>query len=216
MKGNESMAEPFNTERDLTPAELEERTAMRDRLDDERDAIVTLIDDHRRQIRKLNVTRKRHEMSLRSLRLEIRTGKVIESPQVALGLALPPTGDPFEVRYPMARDFQRLHAELAIALQPHGGLTPSIEKLEKCAKHPSTGIFQAIAHWARTEVAHINAKEHPDLQLPSRMPMPEKLVEVRMYLAKKTQPRPRAAKVNTGNTPKSIAVTPSKKPRGKK
>jgi len=195
------MTQEFDNERELSPAELAERTVLRDKLDDERDDLIKGIEDRRREIRGFTASRKKIEIRLRDLRREIRTGRVIESPQVSLGLELPAT-DPFEVRYPMARDFERLHTELAIALQPHGGLTPSIEKLEKCAKHPSTGIFQGIAHWARTELAHMNAKEHPEIVLPSRLPMPEKLVEVRMYLAKKIAQRPRAVKVRpAGGTP---------------
>lgn len=181
----------FDVERELTLSEIRERTELREQLDDERDALLAAVEARRREIRGFNVARKKLESRLRDVRRELRTGKMFESPQGTLPLDLPPI-DPFEARYSPARDHESLHAQLAVVLQ--GVLVPSIEKLEKW--HPDTGIFQGIAHWARTELAYLNKKEHPDLALPARSPMPEKLAELRMYLggARKRYERPTAAK----------------------
>jgi hypothetical protein len=184
------VTQSFDLERELTPDEIRERTELREQLDDERDTLLAAVEDRRREIRGFNVSRKKLESRLRDVRRELRTGKMFESPQgtLALDLSVP---DPFGARYPQARDAEQLHRELAVVLQ--GVLVPSIERLAKW--HPSSAIFQSIAHWARTELAHMNAKEHPTLVLPSRLPMPEKLAELRMYLGRKSQPRPRAVTV---------------------
>jgi hypothetical protein len=177
-------------ERMLSPTEIEERTKQALQMLRQVDQNLAEVSARRREIRALNADRKKLELRATQIRREIDSGKVIEGAQVSLDMdvSLP---DPFEARYPMARDHDRLHAALSVVLQ--GVLVPSLETLEKW--HPSTGIFQGIAHWARTELAHMNAKEHPDLQLPSRMPMPEKLAELRMYIGREHRPRPRAAKV---------------------
>lgn len=179
----------FDSERDLTEVELHERGILRDKLDDEKDDLIKAVEERRREIRGFNAARKKIERRLLDVRREIRSGKVYESPQgtLAIDMSVP---QPFEARYPMASDHARLHSELAVVLQ--GVLVPSIEKLETLCVHPSTGIFQTLAHWARTELAYMNAKEHPDLALPSRMPMPDKLVELRMYLGRANKPRVRA------------------------
>jgi hypothetical protein len=191
------MSQNFDLERDLRPEEIAERTELRDQLDDERDALVASIEDRRREIRGFNAKKKKLEAQLRDVRRELKTGRVFESPQTALGLELAPT-DPFEVRYPMPRDHERLHAELAVVLQ--GVLVPSIEKLERWPA--DSGIFHAVGHWTRTELAYMNAKQHPDIRLPTRDPMPEPLAELRMYLGKASKPRPRAVKVRpAGGTP---------------
>lgn len=176
-------------ERDLTPAELEERAALRDKLDDERDALLVSIEDRRREVRGFVARCKKIASQVRDIRREIRSGKVIESPQISLALDLA-TPDPFAARYPMARDHARLHSELAVVLQ--GVLVPSIEKLEKW--HVASGVFDAMAHWARTELAHMNRKEHPDLQLPQQFPMPVKLAALRAELQCNAEARQRESK----------------------
>lgn len=181
-------------ERDLTPAEIAERTQLRDELDDERDKLLTAVDDRRREIRGFNSTRKRLEVSIRDLRREIRSGKVIESRQMtfAIDVIAPNAFDVFHRRFPMAGDAEALHRQLSVVLQ--GVLVPSIEQLGEW--HPSTGIFHAVAHWTRVESAYMNAKAHPDLELPPRMPMPVPLAEVRGQLGRTGKKRkPRLAKV---------------------
>lgn len=173
-------------ERDLTPREIDERTKLRDSLDDERDALLTSIEDRRREIRGFNASRKKLESRIRDLRRELRSGKVIESRQTDLAFpsepAMPSDWDQLSKRFPVARDAEHLHTDLAIVLQ--GVLVPSIEKLEQW--HPDTGIFQGIAHWAQLELAYVNrtelAKFNPEFQLPPRRPMPQKLAELRAEL----------------------------------
>lgn len=194
----------FDVERELTLSEIRERTELREQLDDERDALLAAVEARRREIRGFNVARKKLESRLRDTRRELRTGKLFESPQGTLPLELQPI-DPFEARYSPARDHESLHAQLAVVLQ--GVLVPSIERLEKW--HPDSGIFQGIAHWARTELAYLNAKEHPDLKLPARSPMPEKLADVRIYLggASKRHERP-AKKPAKPAKPRAASGTP--------
>jgi hypothetical protein len=197
------MSQSFDTERELTLTEIRERTEMRERLDDERDALLAAIEDRRREVRGFTAKRKKIESQLRDVRRELRTGKMFESPQTSLALDLQPPIDPFTARYPIARDHETLHGQLAVVLQ--GVLVPSIEKLERWAT--STGIFHGVANWARTELAYLNAKEHPDLTLPPRNPMPRKLLDLRIYLGKAADKsrkalQPRQAKTRpAGGTP---------------
>lgn len=192
------MTETLDFERALTPQEIEERTALHLQLAKQVAANLADVAVRRKEIRTLNGQRRALDVQSAQVLREITTGTVLETRQGKLPLDVS-GGEPFGARYPMCRDAQRLHAELAVVLQNQGGLVPSIEKLERW--HPSTPEFQKIAHWSRTELAHMNAKEHPDIQLPPRLPMPHELVELRMYLARASKPRkeragkPRAAKV---------------------
>ena len=86
--------------------------------------------------------------------------------------------DRFAELFPMAHDLEKLRAELAVALQNAGG-GPTREQLDDCIRMGGLARFDELAHWARVELAHMNAKENarrfPDLQLPSRLPMPRAL-----------------------------------------
>lgn len=89
--------------------------------------------------------------------------------------------DKFEVLYPPATNAWKLHVELSHLL-PAGEL-PTREQVD--AWHPASGIFNAIAHWARVERAHLESQQRAlrgqpalgGLTVPTRLPMPEKLVE---------------------------------------
>lgn len=178
-------------ERDLTLTEIAERTQLRDELDDERDQLLTAVDDRRREIRGFNASRKKLEVRIRDLRREIRSGKVLESRQMTFAIdVIAPSGG-FHDRYPMAGDAGALHRQLSIVLQ--GVLVPSTEKLAEW--HPSTPLFQMVAHWTRTEHAYMNATEHPELQLPARLPMPRDLAKLRAQLHRAEKKPPRRAKV---------------------
>jgi len=191
------MTQSLTAERDLTEDEIKGRTKLRDELDDEHDDLIKAVEDRRREIRGFNAKKKKIESQLRDVRRELRTGKMFESPQGTLGFDMT-VPDPFSAQYPIAVEHERLHIQLSVVLQ--GVLVPSIEKLEKW--HESEPAFQEIAHWARTELAYMNQKSHPDLELPPRLPMPERLSELRMYLGKASQRRPRAVKVRpVGGTP---------------
>ena len=194
--------------RALTPAEIEERTAQHLDLEHERDLHLADVATFRSQIRKLNVKIKKLDREGAQLRLEIRTGQVLEDKQAKLAFGVEPSPpSPLDQLFPLPRDHQQLHALLAVVLQNQGGLVPSIEKLEKWGT--STGVFDAMATWARTEIAYRNAKEHPELNLPPRTPMPRKLSELRMYLGQQIEARKKRAA--TAAKPR-----PAKKARAKK
>lgn len=185
------MKESQDFERDLTPSEIEERTALHLQLAKQHAENTAAVDVRRKEIRTLNAERKKLDVRSAQVLREITTRKVLETRQASLGLDVS-VPDPFRVRYPMAADHERLHASLAVVLQDHGGgLVPSLEKLERW--HPSTPEFQMIAHWARTELAYMNRKEHKDLELPPRLPLPEPLAQLRMFLARKSAPRKKRA-----------------------
>lgn len=99
----------------------------------------------------------------------------------------PPSAEPtlvadkFEVLYPPATNAWKLHQELSFLLP--GGELPTREQVDQW--HPQSGIFNAIAHWARVEAAHLESQQRAargvppigGLTVPQRLPMPEKLVE---------------------------------------
>lgn len=173
-------------ERDLTLLEIEERTTLHLAIATERDENLAETEDHRRQIRMLNVSRKKLDLRSAQIRREIRSGKVLEpipSRQGELGFP-EPAPDAFAIQYPKARDAVELHTQLAVVLQ--GVLVPSIEKLERWA--PSTATFEAVAHWVRVELAYMNHRSHPEIDLPPRAVMPAKLDEMRVALQRASKP----------------------------
>lgn len=204
-------------ERDLTPAEIEDRKALNLDLQSERDQNLTDIAQFRSQIRKLNAANKKLEQQSAQVRHEIRSGKVLESRQVELAFGVAPLPDPFEAyrtRYPLARDHERLHSQLSVILQ--GVLVPNIEKLERWST--ASGIFHACASWASLELAYMNAKEHPDLALPPRGVMPVKLSELRAELGRAAEAarkasRKRKAQPTVGELDEERAPRAAKKAR---
>jgi hypothetical protein len=201
-------------ERDLTPAEIEERKALNLDLQGERDQNLADISQFRSQIRKLNAANKRLEMQSAQVRHEIRSGKVLESRQVKLAFGVEPIepGPLAAVKklYPLATNHGALHTQLSVILQ--GVLVPSIEKLERWGT--SSGIFDAIATWASIEFAYINRKEHPDLDLPERKAMPVKLAELRGELQRAADA---ARKGRKPSKPRPASGTPiAKQPRRRK
>lgn len=99
----------------------------------------------------------------------------------------PPGPDPFAARYPMATDHGKLRGDLAVVLGNRGMRVPSLDELRQW--HERSGVFDAMAHWARLEIAHMNAKEHPEIQIPGRLDMPEKLAELLGERPKKRRTR---------------------------
>lgn len=99
----------------------------------------------------------------------------------------PPGPDPFAARYPMATDHGKLRGDLAVVLGNRGLRVPSLDELRQW--HERSGVFDALAHWARLEIAHMNAKEHPEIQIPGRIDMPEKLAELLGEKPKKRRTR---------------------------
>jgi len=74
--------------RPLEPEEIEERKTLNLALQGERDDNLAEVDEKRRQIRALNVARKKLELQSAEIRREIRLGRVLESRQVSLDLVL--------------------------------------------------------------------------------------------------------------------------------
>lgn len=110
----------------------------------------------------------------------------------------------FSKRCPQATDAVKLAAELSCALQ---GVHPP-HLFDAVAKHhPSSGVFQGLAHWARLEVAHMNHAEYPDVWLPARMSMPEVLQE---WLKPKPKKGARPLSSPTASLP---GAAPAKKTR---
>lgn len=211
------MTDSDSFERQLTHAEIDERAEQREDLEDERDKLLVSVEDRRKEIRAFVAKRKKLEMQIRDLRREIRSGTVLEPKQVKL--AFPPApvlaGEAtslLERIFPVPRDAEALHSMLSVVFQ--GRLVPSIEKCEKWK--PSSGIFFAVSQWARSELAHMNAKDlarsHPELSLPVRTPMPVALSEVRQLLSlaekKRGGAKPPAAKASKRK--------PGPAPRGRK
>lgn len=110
----------------------------------------------------------------------------------------PPGPDVFAQLYPMARDHGTLRDDLHAVLTPEQYALLPNGTVE--AWHPATGIFDAIAHWARIEKAHIEIPKREPIAgfyLQGRMPMPVKLAELLGKPAKPKRARkprkPRAA-----------------------
>lgn len=196
-------------ERDLTAAEIAERTELRDQLDDERDDLLSSVESRRREIRSFTLARKKIEARLLDVRRELRSGKVIESRQTSLPF---PAGEAFGERYPMAQNAERLQIDLGVVLQ--GVLVPSV--LELMHWHPSSIAFQEAAHWTRTELAHMNAKEHPELELPPRMPMPEVIAAIRRRLGRAVKEHTRKKAPRRAMKARPASETPIAKPSATK
>lgn len=190
-------------ERDLTDTEIAERTALHLQLAQQIAENLGSVESKRKEIRALNASRKKLDIRSTEVLRELRTGKVFEGAQTSLALDLS-VPDLFAARYPMARDHERLQSELSVVLQ--GVLVPSIEKLERW--HPSSPEFQMIANWSRTELAYLNAKEHPELELAPRMPMPQPLFDLRMFLGQQT---PRKKRARKPAKPRPASGTPVRK-----
>src|SRR4029079_16288280 len=83
----------------------------------------------------------------------------------------------FDRMYPLADSVIALRAQLKEVLTPE-----QFEKgLSWVIPHPSTGIFNAVANWARIEKAHAEAGSREPiagLTIPRREPMPVKLAEL--------------------------------------
>lgn len=177
-------------ERDLSPMEIDERTKLVLKLAGDRDANLAEVAGKRGEIRALNIGRKKLDLHEAQLRREIRSGKVLEPRQTELALELAPVAaDRFALEYPRATDAERLHAQLAVVLQ--GVLVPSIVKLE-CL---GLDVFDRVADWTRLELAYMNRRSHPDLELPPRMMMPPQLDDLRVALERGSRPtRKKAAR----------------------
>jgi len=188
-------------ERDLSSLEIEQRKSLTLDLLSERDDLITAVDEKRREIRALNKSRRNLESRTAQIRREIRSGKVLEPRQVSLDL--PPadgtrsTYDRFEELYPLATTVEELGDVLADVLtdaQWTAQLDP--EETPRIPWSPRTGIFDAVATWARIESAHrdseLRAREGKpsitELTVPARTPMPEALQQLLSGTPQKKKP----------------------------
>lgn len=177
-------------ERELSPLEVEQRKSLTLDLLSERDDLITAVDEKRREIRALNKSRRNLESRTAQIRREIRSGKVLEPRQVSLDL--PPadgtrTYGRFEELYPLATTVVQLSEVLADVLTDAEWtalLDP--EETPRIPWSPRTGIFDAVATWARIESAHrdseLRARDGKpsitELTIPARTPMPEALQQL--------------------------------------
>jgi hypothetical protein len=178
-------------ERELSPLEVEQRKILTLDLLTERDDLITAVDEKRREIRALNKSRRNLESRTAQIRREIRSGKVLEPRQVSLDL--PPADgtrnicDRFEELYPLATTVFELSDVLAEVLtdaQWTALLDP--EETPRIPWGSGTGIFDAVATWARIESAHRDSELRArdgraaiaDLTIPARTPMPEALQQL--------------------------------------
>lgn len=89
----------------------------------------------------------------------------------------------FEEMYPMATDHDGLMNALCNVLPQGDYMQIHAPEKEIAIErwHPASGIFNAVAHWARIEKAHAEAGTREPiagLTIPRREPMPEKLAEL--------------------------------------
>lgn len=184
-------------ERQLTRTEIRQRQVDHLRLLTEIDNYQSEIEEHARCSKDAKTEISRLQTRERELRRELRSGTVWEARQRKLGFADGSTDDPaedidppehdkpeltdaddgdrnwaaFATQWPQARDHEQLRTDLSVALQGVG--VPTLEQLRQW--HPDSGLFQGAAHWARLEVAHLNAGEFPQIKIPGRQPMPASL-----------------------------------------
>jgi hypothetical protein len=158
----------FSTERDLTPEEIRERDKLRDDLDEERDGLITAVEDRRKEIRGFNVKRKKIEVQLRDVRRELRTGKVFESPQTVMPFEDPPATarhgegellDPVELRH------------LISCVRP-----PELWPTLKDVKSWHEDVRADVQRWCRVE--HARATPIAGLPLPDSFAIPNVLENV--------------------------------------
>jgi hypothetical protein len=97
----------------------------------------------------------------------------------------------FIERYPLANDHEKLRSDLAVVLQNSGG-APTRDKMS--AWTVGAPVFDAVAHWARIELAHMNASQFPKERIPARHPMPAALALALKPKAKRARrPKPEAS-----------------------
>lgn len=175
-------------ERELSPHEVEQRKNLTLDLMGERDDLLSAVDEKRLEIRRLNAQRKKLDSRTAQLRREIRSRKVLEPRQTEM--VMPPGEvDSLETPYRLAQDTASLRVDLSIALQ--GVCVPSVEQLSKWP--PGSPTFDLFAHWARREIAHMNANASPStdpalLSASPRLPMPKKLAVLRNGLLRAMGP----------------------------
>jgi|GEM_PF-5406099 len=165
-------------ERDLTPEEIEERKTLNLALQAECDENVAEVSDKRKQIRALNVARKKLELESAEIRREIRTRKVFESRQgvLALDQPAPPlgswsalTGEPRHGEGPLLEPVD-LRYLIACVRPPE--MVPTIKQVKSWHEQ----VRADVQRWCRVE--HTRAAPIAGLALPAAYPMPSVLENI--------------------------------------
>jgi hypothetical protein len=177
-------AQSFDTERDLTPDEIIARSKLRDELDEERDGLITAVEDRRREIRGFVAKRKKIEAQLRDVRRELRTGKVFDSPQVPLVF---PDVLPTLARHgegELLDPAELLH--LITCVRPRE-FWPSLTDVESWHEQ----VRADVQKWCRTE--HTRAAPIAGSPLPDSFDMPNVLQNIRFRVEEKAARKRKAA-----------------------
>ncbi|HEU4582683.1 MAG TPA: hypothetical protein VFS67_30710 [Polyangiaceae bacterium] len=114
----------------------------------------------------------------------------LEEDDASGDLPTAPEVDQFVELYPMARTHEALRDYLADALAP-GQYEPLPDGTVE-AWGVATGVFDAVAHWARIEKAHRDAAGREPIAglcIPRRIPMPEALQQALAGRAAKKRSR---------------------------
>jgi hypothetical protein len=154
-------------ERELTPAEIEERKALNLDLQSERDENLAEVDQKRRQIRALNAARKKLELRSAEVRREIRSGKVLESRQTSLAFA----GEgPRHGEGPLLDAVELRHLITCVVSRE---LWPTVKEVERWHEQ----VRADVQKWCRVE--HTHANPIAGLPLPLRSPLPNVLENIK-------------------------------------
>lgn len=163
-------------ERALTPLEIDERKTIHLKLASEREENLAEIAGKRSEIRALNVSRKKLDLSAAQILREVRSGKVLElvpSRQPELPYDKPDPYAMFLANYPKPTSHAELLSQLKAALtDAEWGLMDRDVVLGWKRK---SDIFDAVAHWVRVEnahKAHATRQPTPGLTLPARFELP--------------------------------------------
>lgn len=163
-------AQSFDTERDLTADEIAERSKLRDELDEERDGLITAVEDRRREIRGFTAKRKKIEAQLRDVRRELRTGKVFDSPQTALAF---PDASPALARHGEGELLDPVELRHLITCVRPPEFWPTLRDVESWHEQ----VRADVQKWCRTE--HTRAAPIAGSPLPDSFDMPNVLQNIR-------------------------------------
>lgn len=156
--------------RPLEPDEIEERKTLNLALQGERDDNLAEVDEKRRQIRALNVARKKLELQSAEIRREIRLGRVLESRQVSLDLVLDaPALVPSSARHgegPLLDAVELRH--LITCVRPRE-YWPTVADVETWCEQ----VRADVQKWCQVE--HVRAAPIAGLPLPPALQMPNVL-----------------------------------------
>jgi hypothetical protein len=174
----EDTREPGYFERALTPLEIDERTKLHLALATQRDANLEEIADKRKEIRALNVSRKKLDLQQAQIRRELNRGAVLEERQVSLAYDEPApqlggwsglTGEPRHGEGPMLPPVELRY--LITCVRPPE-YVPTIKQVESWSEQ----VRADVQRWCRVE--HTRNAPIAGLPLPPSYPMPGVLANV--------------------------------------